>query len=457
MVLDPDRLDESTYHRAPIAAKRAGVAMAVLALAALPLLAGGGACAQTSAAPSTEPAAATPMPKPVMLAVSYYGDALGDVSGGVSPGWAYEGRLGLILDVDLGQTVGWKGARLHASLHQIHGEEPTPVHVGALALVSGIEAEPNTRLFNLWIEQQLGRAATLRVGQFTAAQEFVVSPTAGVFVNSTFGWPNIVAQDLPSGGPAYPIGALGARFSYVGPHATVLAAIFNGDPAGPGGGDPQHRDRYGLNSFHLSGGPFLIGEAQVPAPHTPAKLRVGAWWLDRPVPAQPLGPASVPAGPQPLTRHSAGHEGDWGAYAIVDSVIAKRGDASLAGFARVGGAPGDRNLIDAYADGGLALTGFLPHRPNDQLGLAVAWSRIGRAARDADAAAIALGQLSVRRDYEAVVEATYQAQLGAHWQLQPDLQWIAHPGGHVPLPTVGRAQQPIPDALVVGVRNVVRF
>jgi porin len=138
-------------------------------------------------------------------------------------------------------------------------------------------------------------------------------------------------------------------------------------------------------------------------------------------------------------------------------VIAKRGDASLAGFARVGAAPGDRNLIDAYADGGLTLTGFLPRRPNDQLGLAAAWSRIGPTAREADAAAIALGQLSVQRDHETVVEATYQAQLGAHWQLQPDLQWIIHPGGHVPLPTPGRTQQPIPDALVVGLRNVLRF
>jgi porin len=392
------------------------------------------------------------MPKPVAIGVTYYGDALGAVSGGIAPGWAYEGRLGVILDVDLGQAVGWSGARLHASLHQIHGEPPTPDHIGALALVSGIEAEPNTRLFNLWIEQQLDPNTMLRLGQFTAAQEFVVSATAGVFVNSTFGWPNILAQDLPGGGPAYPIGALGARFSHAGPNGALLLAIFNGDPAGPGDGDPQHRDRFGLNSFHLSGGPFLIGEAQVALPRTSAKLRIGAWWLDREVPAQPLGPASVPAAAQPPNR-----QGDAGAYAIVDGVIAKRGAASLAGFARLSVAPGDRNLVDAYADGGVTLTGLFAGRPNDQLGLAAAWSRIGSAARGADAAAIALGQLSFRREYEAVVEATWQSQINAHWWVQPDLQWIVHPGGHAPSPAAGRAQQAIPDALVVGVRNVMRF
>jgi porin len=34
------------------------------------------------------------------------------------------------------------------------------------------------------------------VGQFIAAQEFFVSEYANLFVNSTFGWPAIDAQDL---------------------------------------------------------------------------------------------------------------------------------------------------------------------------------------------------------------------------------------------------------------------
>jgi porin len=452
MALRFSRREGSTAVGANRQARRVGAAAALIGAA---LLAGGARAdppASASLSPSAEPAAAAPMAKPLLVGVTYYGDALATVSGGIAPGWAYEGRLGLLLDVDLSQTIGWKGARLHASLHQIHGQAPTPAHVGALALLSGIEAEPNTRLFNLWVEQQLGEKATLRLGQFTAAQEFAVSPTAGLFVNSTFGWPNLLAQDLPSGGPAYPIGALGARFSYAGPKASLLAAIFNGDPAGPGGGDPQRRDRFGLNSFHLSGGPFLIGEAQLAPPRTSAKLRVGAWWLDREVPSQPLGPASAPGAAQPRNR-----QGDWGAYAIIDSMIAKRGDASLAGFVRLGAAPGDRNLVDAYVDAGLTLSGFVPRRPDDHLGLALAWSRIGSAAREADAAAIAVGALAVARDHEGVVEATYQAQLTPHWQLQPDLQWVVHPGGHVPLPPPGRAARPIPDAVVVGLRNLVRF
>jgi porin len=55
---------------------------------------------------------------------------------------------------------------------------------------------------------------------------------------------------------------MGARLKVVlNQNITVLAAIFNGDPAGPGTGDPQERDRYGLN-FRVNDPPLVIGEVQ---------------------------------------------------------------------------------------------------------------------------------------------------------------------------------------------------
>jgi hypothetical protein len=49
-----------------------------------------------------------------------------------------------------------------------------------------------------------GWNTNLRLGQITVAQEFLVSQNANLFVNSTFGWPAVPAQDLPSSGPSYP-------------------------------------------------------------------------------------------------------------------------------------------------------------------------------------------------------------------------------------------------------------
>ena len=109
--------------------------------------------------------------------------------GGVKQGPGYDGRFGTIIDADLQKLIGWSGATFHASIHQIHGTQFSAVNLDNLTLVSGIEAPTSTRLFNLWIEQQFAIRSTSRVSQFTAAQEFMVSDNADLFVNSTFGWP----------------------------------------------------------------------------------------------------------------------------------------------------------------------------------------------------------------------------------------------------------------------------
>jgi porin len=94
------------------------------------------------------------------------------------------------------------------------GTQFSVTNLDNLMLVSGVEAPPTIRLFNLWIEQDLAKGASLRLGQFTAAQEFIVSRNADLFVNSTFGWPMLNTQNLPSGGPNYPEAALGARLQF---------------------------------------------------------------------------------------------------------------------------------------------------------------------------------------------------------------------------------------------------
>jgi porin len=376
-------------------------------------------------------------------AITYYGDLFGNLSGGTGVGSTYQGRLGLILDADLDELAGWTGAAAHLSLHQIHGQGITQGHVGALMAVSGLEAEPATRLFNLWIEQRIGDKAALRVGQFTAGQEFAISSNAALFINSTFGWPAILAQDLPSGGPAYPLATPGVRLEYKPTSgATVLVAIFNGDPAGPGGGDPQRRDRSGFNAFRISGPPFLIGEVQRTFGRShrddpDLTIRVGAWAyfgdvVDRREPSVRAPPRS--SGPAMLS-------GDEGVYGIVDKVVWRGGTRELSAFLRAAASPTDRNLIDLYADGGLTLKAPLRTRPNDQVGLAIAYSRVPTAPHD-----------------EVALELTYQAQVNSHWWIQPDLQYIVHPNAEAAAPaTEPHTGAGTPNAVVAGVRNVFRF
>ena len=122
-------------------------------------------------------------------------------------------------------------------LAEIYGRGLSANNVGNLLTVSSIEATASTRLDDLFLEQGLfGGAAWIRVGQFGADEEFMISQYGALFVNSTFGWPGLPSTDLPSGGgPAYPLAATGVRLkAHAGDQWTLLAAVFDGSPAGTG-------------------------------------------------------------------------------------------------------------------------------------------------------------------------------------------------------------------------------
>jgi porin len=67
------------------------------------------------------------------------------------------------------------------------------------------------------------------------------------------------------------------------------------------------------------------------------------------------------------------------------------------------------------------------------------------------------GQAMPIRDYEAVVELSYQMKLADNWSLQPNLQYVVHPGGYVPDPLDPSGTKAIRDALVFGMRAMLKF
>jgi porin len=424
---------------------------------------------------------------------TYYGDALGNPFGGVQQGMGYSGRFGTIIDGDLEKLAGWSGASFHASIHEIHGYGLSAHNLDNLMLVSSVEAPDSIRLFNLWIEQKLNSDTTLRVGQYTAAQEFFVSKNANLFVNSTFGWPVLPAQDLPSGGPAYPEGALGVRLKYKPNDQIVLrAAVFDGDQAGPGAGNPVTRDPYGL-AFRINDPAFAIAEAvylynqnhpegsqdnlqqegdptgtldaqssaaQSLAQALPGSVKFGAWYhagsfADQRYNAR--GGLLAASSAQPLE-----HAGNLAVYAVFDQMIWRAnggdGERGLSFFMRATTAPSDRNPIDLYLDAGLTFKGPVESRPDDALGLGFAFGRVSpqAAAHDRDLAAQEHAPMPIR-NFEATIELTYQFQLAKNWTLQPDVQYVVHPGANIADPLSPNGLSPIPNAAVIGLRTVLKF
>ena len=417
---------------------------------------------------------------------TYYGDAFANLSGGVTKGAGYDGRFGAIMEADLEKLVGWTGADFHASFHQIHGTQFSATKLDNLMTVSGIEASPSTRLFNLWLGQDFGSQVNLRIGQFTAAQEFSVSENANLFVNSTFGWPELSGANLPSGGPNYPEATPGARLQYSPDRQfTLKAAVFDGNPAGPGTGNPIARDPFGV-AFRVNDPPFFIVElsyaydhahrhSAVENPHEedsalpgatqpqaaqdlPNDIKIGAWINTGSFTDQRF---NTQGGALAISGTPLAHRDDYAIYGIIDHEFwsdPSNRDRSLDFFLRASGAPSDRNLIDLYLDTGLSFQGPLKARTDDTIGLGFAIGRISpRAAAYARDVVAATGLPMPIPDYEAVVELTYQWALAKHWFIQPDLQYIIHPGGNIANPMTPNSPSPIPNAFVIGLQTNLKF
>jgi porin len=127
-------------------------------------------------------------------------------------------------------------------------------------------------------------------------------------------------------------------------------------------------------------------------------------------------------------------------------------------FMRASGSPADRNLISFYVDAGVNFNGIIPGRPDDSFGFAAAYARISPAAALLDRElALQGGVASPIRDYEALIELTYQAQIMTGWSIQPNFQYIFHPGGSIADPNDATGTHRIRDAAVFGLRSTIKF
>ena len=148
------------------------------------------------------------------------------------------------------------------------------------------------------------------------------------------------------------------------------------------------------------------------------------------------------------------HFGDWGVYGVLDQMVWRLpGDDPEKGvsvFAFASASPSDRNVADFYAHAGVNFMGLWDKRPDDMFnGAAVAYSPVSPFV-------IGLNSALPPRNYEMALELTYQATIIPGWVVQPDFQYIFHPGYGVinPLnPALGR----IRDASVCGLRTMIKF
>jgi len=289
-----------------------------------------------------------------------------------------------------------------------------------------------------------------------------------------FGWPMLASADLLSGGPAYPLASLGARFR-AQPSGEPWAFLVGAFDDNPGGVDPQvtpPQDPQLLNasgsSFRYTDKPLLIAEIQYsrPAigqieyadaePLKPGTYKLGFWYdfgnfADQQYGTDGLSLADPSSNQKPTILH-----GNYSLYTVIDQLLWRESPESARGigvFFRAMGAPSSQNLIDYSLNAGITLHGPFRHREYDVCGFGIGLADISPRVRalDRDTATFTSNPTNPVRGSETFIELTYQYQLVPWWVLQPDVQFTFNPGAGAPNP--GLPTQSMSNELVIGLRT----
>ncbi|WP_179404281.1 carbohydrate porin [Burkholderia guangdongensis] len=399
------------------------------------------------------------------LSITETSEYLANLRGGLKTGGTYDGLTTATLTVDTSKALGVPGGTFNVSGLNIHGRNLSQTNLGTLNTASGIEAQDTTRLWELWYQQSfLDKRVDVKIGQQSLDQEFIVSQYAATFVNTMFGWPALPSYDLPNGGPAYPLADLGVRVrGQITPNLTALAGVFDGDPLG------NNPNNLSGTNFNLHNGALYIGELQYavnqpadgqmdtgPSNALPGTYKLGLWYHNGRFADPRVDDTGLSLANPASTGVPQQHHGNYSFYAVADQMVWRpdpTGAKSVGVFARVMGAPGDRNFVSFAANAGVVLKGPFDGRDNDSAGLALTYIRIGSHTTDLDQDYAALGPYGVRTN-ETTLEATYQYQLNPWCVLQADAQYTFNAGaGQNPSdPT-----QPLRNTFVVGMRANVTF
>ena len=395
-------------------------------------------------------------------------DFLGNPTGGTTQGTVIQGVFQPTLDVDFGKLADINGLTAHASAFQVHGRGMSVSDLNNnIATSTGIEADRATRLFELWVQKTLyGGDLSVRAGQLAADQEFITTQYGALFMNSVYGWPSSIATNLPGGGPGYPLATPGVRvrIGQTDPWAAQIA-VFDGDPSGgPGNGTAQSHNpsgtKFPLNHYALVMTEVDYGN-QGDGVDLSGTYKVGMWYHTGTFADQRYGTDGLSLANLSSNGIAKTHHGNYGFYGVIDQTLwhpADSKDKALSGFMRLLWNPDDRNTVAYQLDVGLNLLGMIPERDNDIVGLAFAYLPITDSASGLDQDTNAFNSTNAPlRNYESQIELTYQAQISPWLTVQPEFQYVFHPGGNLANPNDVSGTKPVGDAAILGVRAIVRF
>ncbi len=227
-------------------------------------------------------------------------------------------NLDLTADADLDAVLGWQGGKAHVYVLDNRGARPNDA-AETLQGVDNIEvAHAGLRLFEAWIEQDIGPATTLRAGLYDLNSEFYTNPAAGLLIAPPFGIGSELAATGPNGPSIFPSSALALRLrtALAGNKGYAQVAAVNARASTLG-------DSTGVD-FSFREGLLLIGEAGIS--QGPLRGSIGLWHYTRP--RADLFETDAAGNPQ--------RRASQGAYAVIEGDLLREDTRQLTAFVRAG-------------------------------------------------------------------------------------------------------------------------
>ncbi len=328
--------------------------------------------------------------------ISYTGDLVSNVSGGIRSGTGYLGLAGIRSELNTEGAKLWKGGLFSLHLIHTHGSTPSTEMIGDLQVVSNIEAGNHTCFQEMYYKQTLG-FLEITAGLQDLNASFAITDMATVFVNSSFGIIPTFSGNLPA--PVFPLTAPGLTLKIgLGQHTDWRLAVFDGCPTAF-----EHNHLNLSWKLNREDGALLVSEWQFTGAETNSgtSVRLGMYSRRHQAEKDPETP-------------SATMKTCYGAYALAEGTIwqSARSGRRAGVFLQAGLSPDPSNVVDFYAGLGTVLSGLVRMDGEDRLGLAVAHA-----------------SLTAGAGHETTLECTYHVPITKHLSLQPDFQIVMRPGG----------------------------
>lgn len=320
------------------------------------------------------------------LSAMYTSDIASVIDGGLKRGTAYLDNVELNANGTSSQGE-WNGTLLYTNNNTF-----SDMYSGDGQVASNIDNTSMIRIYELWYRHDLEQQSW-QLGLIDLNGVYDAIDTAGLFLNSSHGIGPDYSQSGANGPSIFPVTSLAVNWQWqVNDDLHWQVGVFDGVP-----GDPSNSH---ANTISLGGNDGALITSELNLQQNDLRYAVGAWRY---------------TASSEFSDGSGSAKND-GLYAIVEHAAGEH-DNAMGWWLRAGLADRDINAVENYVGAGVTLQNVNADRPDDVIGVAIAYAGSADRWRANEGAGGA----------ETALELTYSTQVTDWLRLQPDLQYVISP------------------------------